>query len=452
MVNKVIIFLVFLIIIIAGLTGYQWLMYDKLGKSTERVQIENLEIRAELIHNKGQLSITQNVSNLGQDSFLIEIPKGAKNVECIFANGENCETRKESKYNRIEVGNEPLVTFKYVLPIDEENNEYWIDNGFVQLFSNDQKPLSENFTVSLLEEFNKSNMWFSGALSEVQVDKEYISYFAWTKKDTNVFPLYMSKDQLVKIDKYDPYLSVFALQTEKEDFNIKHWYEQLPANNGLTIVQTSGGHLYKAPLLVVIPKGYNLNVFEELAIQAYLLNYRKPNTHDIEWVWNVLPSFVLNRPVGEGKELEMSKELIENLHPEVKNGIASWLLKPNKNKTSITLGDLDKQLSELSSLKTIFFEKNKSKNNPTIPLYYMDRRKVFYGDKEIDLGWNAVEKNKQILFPLRQTLESLGIKEKDFPESNELDFIGKEMYISETELEEQLKIEVIKRNEGIYLR
>ena len=452
MIKRIMILLLFLIFIIAGLTGYQWLLYDKLGKLTERVQTENLEIGAEIVHNKGKLSITQKVSNLGQDNFLVEIPKGAKDFNCIMANGENCETRKESNFLRIVVGSEPLVTLKYLLPIDDGKDEYWNEYAFVQFFSNDQKPLSGNFAVSLLEEVKKSNMWFSGALTEARVDKEHISYFAWTKMDTSIFPLYMLNAQLKEDEKYNPYLSIFTLNTEHEDFDINQWFEQLPSNNGLTIVQTSGDQVYKAPLLVVVPKGYNMDKIEELAIGAYLQNYKKPNPHDIEWIWNVLPSLILDRPVGNGKELEMSKELVENLQPEVKKGFASWLLKQSKNKTGITLADLDKQLSELSSLKTIFFEKNESKNNPFVPLYYIDGRKVFYGDEEINLGWNAVEKKGQILFPFKETLENLGMEEKDFPESNNLDFIDDERYIAENELEERLKIEVIKRIEGIYLR
>lgn len=470
MIKKIMVLLVFLIIIIAGLIGYQWLMYDKLGKTTERVQIENLEVEAEVVHNEGKLSITQKVSKLGQDSFLIEMPNGAKDFECLFANGETCNTKKESNFNRIEVGNELQLTFRYVLPVEEGENEYWQEDGFVQFFSNDQKPLLENFTVTLLEEVAKTNMWFSGALSEVRVDKEHISYFAWMKKDATVFPLYMSKAQLEKDDRFDPYLSVFTFNAEKEDLG--HWYVQFPSNSGLTIVQSIGNKIYKAPLLVVIPRGYNTNEIEELAIQAYLLHYKKPKSDKIEWILDVLPSFILERPTGEGKEFEMSKELVENLQTEIKKGFASWLLKPNKSMTGISIEDLDKKLSEIGGFKTIFFEKNESKNDPIIPLYFIDKRTVFYEEKEINLNWNAVEKNNILLFPFRETLENTGfdvkaLTERDqfqitkgdkswtFPldkEANPLEFIGEDLYISERGLEEFLNIEVIKRDGGIYLR
>lgn len=475
MVKKIIIILIFLIIIIAGLTGYQWLMYDKLEKTTERVQIENLEIEAEIVHKNGQLSFTQTVSKLGQDSFLIKIPSGAKDFECLFANGENCETRKESNYNRIEVGSESLITFKYTVPFDEAKNDYWLENGFVQLFSNDETPLLENFTVTILEDVNKSNRWFSGALSEVRVDKEHISYFAWTKKDTTLFPLYMSKVQLNKLEKFEPHLSFFSLNTTDEDIDFNNnWHKQLPSNNGLTIVQSNHRQVYTAPLLVVIPKDYNAKKLEELAIQAYLQNYKKPKSHDYEWVWNVLPSFILDRPTGEGKEIEMSKELLGNLRPEIKDAFASWLLKQNQDMTEITLAELDKQLSELCSLKTLFFEKNESQTNPFVPLYYIDKRNVFYGDKEVSLKGNAVIKNNNLLFPFRETLENTGFEVnlitdqnkyeiikaenrwtfslEDRANPNPLELIGEDLYISENGLEEFLKTEVIKRNEGIYLR
>lgn len=386
MIKKIMILFVFLIIFIAGLIGYQWLMYNKLGETTERVQIENLDVKAEVVHNEGKLSITQNVSKLGQDSFLIEIPKGVKDFECLFANGETCETRKESKFNRIEVGSESQVIFNYILPIEEGENEYWRENGFVQFFSNERNPFLANFTVSLVEEVDKTNMWYSGALCEVRVDKEHLSYFAWMKKDATDFPLYMSKVQLEKDDRYDPYLSVFTFNTENVEFNGNHWYEQLPSNNGLTIVKSNGNKVYKAPLLVVIPRGYNSNAIEELAIQAYFLHYKKPKSDNIAWILDVLPTFILERPTGEGKELEMSKKLIEKLQTEVKKEFALWLLKPNKAMTAISIADLDKKLSELAGLKTIFFEKNENKNNPIIPLYYIDKRNVFYEEKEINLN------------------------------------------------------------------
>ncbi|HHW38268.1 MAG TPA: hypothetical protein GXX18_13690 [Bacillales bacterium] len=476
MVKKILIILVFLLIIIAGLTGYQWLMYDKLGKTTERVQTENLEIEAELVHKDGELSITQTVSKLGQDSFLIEIPRGVKDFECHFGNGENCEIREDSNYYRIPVGSETLITFKYSIPFDEGKNDYWLENGFVQLFSNNETPLFGNFTVTILEDVNKSNRWFSGALSEVHVDKEHISYFAWTKKDTKNFPLYMSKAQLNKIEGFEPHLSLFLLNSTDEEVGFtNNWHKQLHSRNGLTIVQSNSEQVYIAPLLVVIPKDYNVEKWEELAIQAYLQNYKKPDTQDIEWVWNVLPSFILDRPTGEGKELEMSKELLENLQPESKNAFASWLLKQNKdNLTGITLADLDKQLSELCSLKVIFFEKNESKNSPFVPLYFIDQRKVFFGNKEVNLKWNAVIKNNDLLFPFQETLEITGFDinvvtelekyevmkdEKRWTFSLEegtspspLELIGEELYISENGLEKFLNIEVIKRNEGIYLR
>lgn len=458
--------------IIAGLTGYQWLMYDKHGKTIERVQTENLEIKAELVHNKGELSITQNVSKLGQDSFLIEIPEGAKAFQCLLPNGESCVWKKESDFNRIEVGSELQVTFTYVLPLDEGENEYWKENGFVQFFSNDYRPLLKNFTVTLLEEVGKSNRWFSGAVSEVRVDKEHISYFAWKKKDATVFPLYMSKAQLIKDERYDPYLSVFSLHPAEGLSINSDWYKQLPSNNGLTLVQSNNGQVYQAPLLVVIPKGYHVNTIEELAIRAYLQHYKKPKSDKIEWIWDVLPSFILDRPTGEGKGLEMSKELNENLQPEVKKEFATWLLMQNQDKTGITLAELDQQLSELSGLKTIFFEKNERKNNPVVPLYYIDSRKVFYGDKEINLTWSAVEKNNILLFPFKETLEITGFDVKvltepdkyeimkndkrwTFPlkgEANPLEFIGEDLFISESGFEDFLNIEVIKRKEGIYLR
>ncbi len=473
MIKKIMILFVLLITIIAGLIGYQWLIYDKLGKTTERMQLENLEVEAEVVHKEGKLSITQNVSKLGQDSFLIEMPKGAKDFECLFANGETCDTKKESNFNRVEVGSELQVTFKYILPIAEGENEYWQEDGFVRFFSNDQKPLFGNFTVTLLEEVAKTNMWFAGALREVRVDKEHISYFAWMKKDATVFPLYMSKAQLEKDDKYDPYLSLFTSNTENKDLSfVNQWYERLPSNNGLTIVQSNGNKVYKAPLLVVIPRGYNTNAIEEQAIQAYLLHHKKPKSDKIAWILNVLPSFILERPTGAGKEFEMSKELVENLPAEVKKEFASWLLKPNNGMASISIADLDKKLSEIGGFKTIFFEKNENKNKPIIPLYYIDKRNVFYEEKEINLNWNAVEKNKALLFPFGETLENTGFEVKVLPESdkfeimkldkrwtlpleekeNLLEFIGEELYISERGLEEFLKIEVIKRDGGIYLR
>lgn len=486
MIKQIIMGFLTLILIIAGLVGFQWFMFNKGVQQSERIQKTNLEMDAGLVHKKGQLEVTQKVSSLEQDSFLVAVPAGAQSIECTLPNKKKCNFTGESSLQRIDVGNESVVTFKYTLPIDEHKKNIWIEQGFVQFFTDNHQKLKANVRVTITEGVDKSITWLSGAISEAVVNKEYLSYFAWTNNDATAFPLYMTKESLRKVDVYEPNLSLFiATGVEAGSFSsFKNWYEQLPKKNGLTIVQSETNEVYLAPLLVVVPKNLSIQKVEELAVQAYLLHYKKPITEDIKWTWDVLPSFVLNHSVGQGKALEMSNDLIETLQPETRKKFANWLLMENSSAMEISLDDLDKQLSDFSTFKTLYFNVNKERSKTAVPFYYIDSRKVLYGDHEINVDWNAVIRNNAIYFPFSKTMEGLQFEIKLSPDAHSysiakegenwtfyvneakyihnqqkyatvnppLEQIGDDIFISEASIEELLKVEVIKREQGIYLR
>ncbi|HHY74503.1 MAG TPA: hypothetical protein GX497_15025 [Bacillus bacterium] len=487
MIKKIVIGLIGLMIIIGGLVGIQWIVFYKDAKNTEKTQNINLEIETGLVHKNGQLFVTQTVSKLAQNHFLIRLPLDAKSVECILADKETLTLKDGASLQRIDVGANSFVTFNYKLPVDESKSYGWFETGFVQFFTDDREAIAANFHVTVSEETDKSITWISGAVSEAQVDKEYLTYFAWTKNNTTEFPLYMSKEPLKKIEVYEPNIYLF-IQNRSGDESLftsfKDWYKRLPDKNGLTIIQANDDQVYLAPLLVVVPKHIDKDKLEELAIQAYLLNYKKPKTDKISWVWNVLPAFILERPVGQNKEFEMSKELLENLKQDVKMAFADWLLKNNNNYTEISLENLDEQLSKFSQLQTMYFTENDNKDERAVPLYYVDRRQVYYGQRRIGTDWNTIIKKKEIYFPFVETMERIGFKIQYFPESqvylltkeenswkfylnekkynyNQQEFmltnlpleeIGENVYISEQMIESLLKIEVIKREQTIYLR
>lgn len=488
MIKQIVFALTALIFLIAGLIGYQWLKYENSDQQTERVQNSTLEVEADLVHKKGMLTITQKVSNLEQDSFLIKLPQNAQSIKCKLKKEGDCTITENSALQRIDVGNGAMVTFSYLLPIDENKRSSWIGNSFVQFFKDDHQEINANFNVTLSEAVNKSITWVSGAVNKGKVDKKHLSYFAWTQNNATIFPLYMTKEKLLRANTYEPNLSIFLLDTKDQNDSFKsfkNWYEKLPEQSGLTIVQSfENKQAYIAPLLVVVPQQLEVNKIEELAIQSFLLYNKKPKTKDIAWVWNLLPSFILERPLGQGKAFEMSKELLENLQPEAKKAFSKWLMERNDSNDGITLKDLDQQLSAASKLDTTFFAENQNQQISLVPLYYLDHRKVFNGNEQLNIDWNPVLRSNKILFPFIQTAEAFNFEVKEFPDSNmyllskdgsswrfyftkpyysynqtnydlpvpPLELFGDVAYISEQMLEEILKIEVIKRDEVIYLR
>ncbi|WP_017753606.1 stalk domain-containing protein [Calidifontibacillus oryziterrae] len=483
MIKRVMIVLFILLVIISSLIGYQWLMYEFQGEQTVKVQEAPIEMIVSIVHKDGKLKITESASNLQQSSFLVKVPLDVEDFQCVFDNEQQCTVKKDGVFYRIDVGNETSLTVTYELPVASNVTSIWLDDWSIKFLSDNDEELLANYNVTLSEEENKTITWAAGAQRRAEVEKENLSYYAWTKNGTSVFPIYMTKSSIEKISEYEPTLSIYALHPDSFT-NIGEWITQLPEQGGLTVIQSNNDKVYMAPHLVVVPYNLEVKKVEEYIVQSYLLYSKQPETQGIAWVWEVLPAIILDRPVGNKKVYEMSVELIENLSQETKQSFIEWLLSGNDKGELIELVDLDRILSNASHLETDFFEKNGTIDGVTVPLYYYDNRPVYHGNKVISENWRAIERNQSIHFPLLEMMESIGFSVTVFPEDelylitkggnswrfylNETYFIynqedygltqkplerlGDRVFISEKWVEELLRIEVIKRDDGIYLR
>lgn len=482
MLKRIFAFILVLSIILGGLVGYQWLIYEKNFKKMDKIQNENIEIEATITHKNGILLINEKVSNLRQRSFVIKVPSEAVSLVCDVPN-EECIVNNEPPFQRVNLGNQSSVSFTYEIPIAEKESSKWFDNILIQFLRDDLSEINSNYNVVLSEEEDKSITWIAGAINQAQIDKEHLSYYAWTKNETTVFPLYMTKAPVQKVGTFEPNLFLYDASNGENNFGeFNSLSERLPEQSGLSIVSSNEKQVYLAPLLLVVPIEMKMNQVEELAVQAYLLNFKQPKSKEISWVWNLLPAFILNRPVGEGKEYEMSVELIENLRQETRETIAKWLLAPTKKAQMVDLNDLDAQLSKAAKLKTSFFTNNQKEMEDTIPLYFNDDRPIFGKNGKVSKDLKAILRNNTIQIPITEVMELLGFSIQSFTEegmylitqggnswrfyldktyfiynqedyglmNRPLEFINKKAYISEQMLEDIFKIDVIKRDDGIY--
>lgn len=483
MVKRVMVALLVLIITITALIGYQWFMYDLRAKDEVKTQKSAIDMDVSIIHKDGLLKIIQTVSNLEQPDFIIKLPANASKMECLLSTDKKCKISEEGSLHRIKVDQHSTLSFSYDLTIPSKVKSVWLEDWSVVFLTEEKQEILANYHVSLSEKEDKTITWVAAALSKAEVDKEHLAYFAWNKNETYAFPLYMTRSLVSKINDFEPKLSLYVSNVENYN-SFGDWLDRLPEQSGLTVVQSDVEKTYFAPLLLVVSDKMEVENIEELILKSFLLSRKQPKSKEIAWVWDVMPSFILNRPVGNGKVNKISVELLDKLGQESKDSFVKWLLQSNSKTMKLELSDFDDALSKASHKTTDFFTQNGYETEQTVPLFYYDGRSVFQGNKIINYEWSPIERNDIIHFPLVEMLESLDfdvsvlakdeqylitkgenswrlyLNEMHFVYNKEdygltdkpLERLGEEVYISENWVEELLRIEVIKRNEGIYLR
>ncbi|OEH93931.1 stalk domain-containing protein [Bacillus solimangrovi] len=471
--------LILFVFIITGLVGYQWLSYQRGESAVVRMQTSPLNYEIKVTHQAGRLKVEQNVQNIQQQQFYVQIPKGSSDVLCEFDSKSKCEWIGDPKSKQLNVEGAPKVTLTYELSLNEEDTSRWLEDWYIKFLDEELQPYAANMSVTVSEETNTAIAWAAGALNLADVKREYLRYFAWEKQNTTSFPLYMSEEPLAKLsnDKVLSYLS------ESATYNLNNsWFENLPDYSGLTVVSTTKSNVKLAPLLVVLPVEINQTDADEEIALAYILDSKRPSTEDITWIWKVFPPLVNQQITVDGKVGQMVEQLQTQLNEEELERFIIWLFE--KETELVTLQDLDDALSYVTGRQTQFFSINGEISAPLEPLYFVDERDVYFGGKQINQNWHAVYQRGKMYLPLVQVVKAVGFEVTEFEgeetflvrkggntwrlflnesffiynqedyglTSKPLEKINGHVYISEKWFEEILRLEIVKRDEGINIQ
>ncbi|WP_102347050.1 stalk domain-containing protein [Bacillus sp. Marseille-P3661] len=482
MIKRVAVLLLMLLVTITGLIGYQWILYKLNNSNLEIAQHTPLDTEIELFHNNEKILIEQKVSNLLQSNFIVKLPHNISDLRCKTANGDNCNLVNEGREHRIYLENKTTVSFTYAILTDSQETAWWFDDWFVQFSNLENEIIPMNFEVMLTEK-NKTTSWVAGASEIAIVEKDHLDYYVWSKQDSSELVLYMTSDSLHDNNEYGPLISIYSSEQKQDIEGLHNLIDKLSSQFELTIVRSAHDDVYYSSQLIVVPLETESKKIEELILSVYIKRFKQPYNDDIAWIWDVLPAFILDRPVGTSKVYEMSVELLEHVPSETKESFRKWLLEENVPAIKVNSLDLDHHLKLGTHLSTTFFSKNINQTAPLVPFYYTESRSVFFQNRKLNNDWAPVVRNEEVYFPFEVTLKGLGFnltvfsKEKLYLLSksgnswrfyldktyfiyNQEDYgllkkpleqFDGEVFISEKWLEQLLKVDVIKRENGIYL-
>ncbi|WLR52224.1 stalk domain-containing protein [Bacillus tianshenii] len=465
--------------LIAGLVGYQWIVYQR-GESAEAKE-QTIPLRYELsiLHNKSGLKVEQTIRNIEQQQFLVQLPEGISDVSCSYDSKSECDWTDSDKGKRLNVQGAPKVTFTYTLPLAPGAVNQWFEKWYVQFLNNELKPYVADMSVTVSEELNKSTVWAAGAVNKADVKRDYLRFYAWEKENATEFPLYMSNEQLAKSSKG----KVLTYTSPNAAFHANgKWVENLPEQTGLTLVTTTQSTTHLSPLLAVLPAETAQMDADEKMAYAYFLEAKRPSNEGIRWIWDAFPSLAFNKNVADGKAREMVEELLGQLNKQEKKAFAQWLYAKSSEKVSVK--DLDEALSHVTEKETKFFSSNAEATEPLQPLYFVEERDVYYKGKKISQNWKPIYQKGGLYLPLVDVVEKAGfevtelegedtyivqkggntwrlfLKESYFIFNQEdygltskpLEKVNGRVYMSEKWFEQLLRVEIIKRDDGIHLK
>lgn len=477
MLKKTLFFLVTLFLIIAGLIGYQWFLYNYSDQAQNPVQLEPLTYNFTVTHKDNNLYIEHKIQNMVQEEYDVSFPNNISDLSCQYPDESECEINNEGNQNVFRTNGNQSVTLMYQQFIDSNRSNFYED-WFIQFLSSELEPLIANIEVKLSEEMNMDTTWVAGAFEEANIQREHLRYFAWQKESTTDLPMYMAPYVLEKDPNFNSNVSFYKQPSSSINFNTE-WVSVLPERAGLTIVNSNEDQTYTAPLLVIGKESLNNRELAELALTTFLLN-RKPPSESINWMWAAFPSLILDYDTGEGKANKISKELL-TLDEGVKEELYKWFMEQSSER--VTAAEIDEKLSSLMGYRTTFFSENEIKSDPFVPLYFFDQRQIIINDEKKINEWQAVYRQNELFIPINHLSEEFGFemievssgayfltkgnnslrfyKNEDYFIYNEENYgltstpikqFGDKVYMTENFIENFLDIEVIKRNDGIYLR
>lgn len=466
-----------LITAIISIIGLQWYIFSL--HQTEAPNESSVKISEEVIlrYDGMRFQVEQSIFGLNRnEQYDIRLPDHARNVQCKGSDETDCFSKQNLQPSSIHLENVEHV--KLLFDYAVEKNKL-LDEWNAQITARSERVIPESIAVSIVMDKGVPGQWISQAVPE-EMSKEYVKTLSWRKEVTSVIPLYLTED---------------PIRTSQLGTNIQVTYDEtIPANQVNQLHQMLKHLPINKPIKIVFTKRAETKIGDGFAV----VNVKDANKLDIiasitylrdqlaidmeeEWLYEPFASILVKKPVGTGKAKELSSQLLDVLSEQEQKLFIDELM--NNKKSSFKLQEIDRMISKATGKGTTFFSNLDGQNGNEMMFVLTDNRPIFINEVKYHSEWSPLYFKERLYLPVVEVLKPLGYEvkplsteetllikkgqsswriysNKDYFVHNEDQYglfrepvktIRGRIYLSEDWFEDVLKIDVVKRADGIYI-
>lgn len=433
----------FLLSMVGGLLLFQWNNYsEQINEQTSEKIAVDQHIIVESKTNK--LQVKQTVDGLSPEhSYQLIIPDNISEWTCTTDDNKSCQIEK----NQLTVEqNDRTVTFSYFIPFKKESESLLLDHWAISM----QQVAFKNTKVEVVESVRRAGSWIAGAPLVGFEKFDFIDYFVF-EGENGLFPLYWQSKRLTSIHHQDEF-NLFMKEGSTYSLNTScDFLSKLPNFPYTTVVVTdTHAPVRKKGLMITNKPPMGIELDRQLALQYYL--QRSTVKYD-DWLYDLLVAHLIGVDVESKKGKQVMQELNDSLSASERQTLFEHITLDN---SSYSIEEMDEVLSKIKGLPTTFFKQNMD-HVDTVPLYFVDSKKVSINNKQMDL--DVIIRNKTRFFPFIETMKGLGFEVEHLSEQILLNkekmsmrfFIDKNIFILNEEDYGLLEKPLVDINGEIYI-
>lgn len=406
MIRKALLYTTPLIFLLILLVLYQWSMYTYGPASTE----ESGDPPASSItitHSPSGTDIEQTIKGINEGTYILVVPNGAEEMECVYEEGESCLMEETSSSINVTVSSNKKLHFTYRISSGEAEQAFG-SHWFMKIKQKDSY-IPMNMKVSLAEKQPSHWTWFSPAKKEAVIKKSTIDYYKWEAQKTDHFPLYVI-DTKGYVEQTRGSLTIYSNKklSEQNLNNTEKLYRSLSDQPLILLVGRDVPDGSKGVLS--IPSFSLENVEKAWYRMLVTSNYDIPDEE--RWLIESIVAYATSTEPDSEKGEKVKQALDAELSAEEKDAFLNSISKKRKG---TLVANLDQSLSEVEGLETTFFQKNKEKEKPFVSLFYYETKPIVINGERNDVAWAPILMNNDRSFPLGGLAEVLHIDVTGIP-------------------------------------
>ncbi len=367
------------------LLTYQWSMYVY-GDQTTNTSTGTPDMHIQVNHTNEKLSVTQKITNLQAGTYTFFIPSNAKEIKCENGAGEPCLTQEKE----VTVSEDQQIRWSYQLQYKKDEKVY--SDWYIKLQKNN-RTLPMNMNVEVIEKHEPFWKWAAPAKLEADIEKDYIRYYRWTSDQAEALPLlHMSEG---------PY------QLHQED-GLYIYSKNSLGDNYKKLLQKWRNSPFEGPFIVIVNPDLQETIGErhiivpdlnQETIQKYWLEQSLQSSYNTQntWLVTMLTHYFYNISPQDKKTNKMVNALSTNLSKKQKQEFLQLALEAE---TDNLAKDLDRDLQKIYEKPTPFFDLNQNRNEPFVPLYFIENKTITVEGKKVDVAWKPILYNQHRYYPL----------------------------------------------------
>lgn len=370
-----------LIIATSGIMLWQWQVYSKERKQSEKGKTTTIEQLVHIEQTNKRLSVEQTIVGLKAGTYKIGNPM--ENAYTIEGMNEMAPASVQVEEGRNE------ITFLYDIPFE------W--NGTSQLLTDWAVELKNTETVNTKVELTvtadrRTGNWAAGAPLIGKVKKDKIDYYVFENAGP-VYPLYYQSKELFYIKSGENSSIYYEVDDGVNVDRVTDLLEELSPNQ-ISILTSQHDALNRDDILLLD----NRLSIDQLRTKLALIRVNAvfPFVEDEErWQQFILYNLAEDTDLGGVKAKAMVEMLKIGLLEQNVHQFIQSVKEPNQ---PLSAALLDETLSHALKKKTAFFSLNSKELEELVPLYFYDERAIAVNETALEQPIIYLENKKLVPF------------------------------------------------------